>query len=143
MCILYSNRCNKSNISVYKHLSQNIPFVIIIQNEMVKLVERQNSKSMDERLSPEGCFLFLCHMTHFPLLGKDKFPLGVEYIFESKFPLVVRIGLAARACGSGNGQSPSNSVEKFRQSINNSGKSRQERTCTELSPTPALLVRVE
>ena len=55
-------------------------------------------------------FLFLCHKTHFPLLGKDKFPLGVEYIFESKFPLVVRIGLAARACGSGNGQSPSNSV---------------------------------
>ena len=50
-------------------------------------------------------------MTHFPLLGKDKFPLGVEYIFESKFPLVVRIGLAARACGSGNGQSPSNSVD--------------------------------
>ena len=49
-------------------------------------------------------------MTHFPLLGKDKFPLGVEYIFESKFPLVVRIGLAARACGSGNGQSPSNSA---------------------------------
>ena len=51
-------------------------------------------------------------MTHFPLLGKDKFPLGVEYIFESKFPLVVRIGLAARACGSGNGQSPSNSVSR-------------------------------
>ena len=55
-------------------------------------------------------FLFLCQKTHFPLLGEDKFPLGVEYIFESKFPLVVRIGLAARACGSGNGQSPSNSV---------------------------------
>ena len=36
----------------------------------------------------------------------------IEYIFESKFPLVLQIGLAARACGSGNGQSPSNSVEK-------------------------------
>ena len=77
---------------------------------MVKLLERQNSKSMVVRSSPGRCVLFLCHMTHFPLLGKDKFPLGVEYIFESKFPLVVRIGLAARACGSGNGQSPSNSV---------------------------------
>ena len=77
---------------------------------MVKLLEWQNSKSMVERSSPARCFLFLCHMTNFPLLGKDKFPLGVEYIFESKFPLVVRIGLAARACGSGNGQSPSNSV---------------------------------
>ena len=77
---------------------------------MVKLLERQNSKSMVERSSPARCFLFLYHMTNFPLLGKDKFPLGVEYIFESKFPLVVRIGLAARACGSGNGQSPSNSV---------------------------------
>ena len=80
---------------------------------MVKLLERQNPKSMIERSSPARCFLFLCHMTHFPLLGKDKFPLGVEYIFESKFPLVVQIGLAARACGSGNGQSPSNSVLKF------------------------------
>ena len=77
---------------------------------MVKLIERQNSKAMVERSSPARSFLFLCHMTNFPLLGKDKFPLGVEYIFESKFPLVVRIGLAARACGSGNGQSPSNSV---------------------------------
>ena len=47
--------------------------------------------------------------TYFPLLGEEKFPLGVEYIFESKFPLVARIGLAARACGSGIGQSPSNS----------------------------------
>ena len=77
---------------------------------MVKLIERQNSKAMVERSSPARSFLFLCHMTNFPLLGKDKFPLGVEYIFESKFPLVVRIGLAARACGSGNGQSPSNSA---------------------------------
>ena len=54
--------------------------------------------------------LFLCQKTHFHLLGKEKIPLGVGYIFESKFPLVVRIGLAARTCGSGNGQSPSNSV---------------------------------
>ena len=50
---------------------------------------------------------------HFPLLGKEKIPLGIGYIFESKFPLVVRMGLAARACGSGNGQSPSNSAVQY------------------------------
>ena len=38
-------------------------------------------------------------MTNFPLLGKDKFPLGVEYIFESKFSLVVRIGLVGAEMG--------------------------------------------
>ena len=80
---------------------------------MVKLIEQQISNAMVERSSLARSFLFLCHMTNFPLLGKDKFPLGVEYIFESKFPLVVRIGLATRACGSGNGQSPSNSVHCF------------------------------
>ena len=50
--------------------------------------------------------------TYFPLQGKDKFPLDEGDIFESKFPLVARIGLAARACGSGIGQSPSNSVHR-------------------------------
>ena len=65
---------------------------------------------MIERSNPPGCCFQFSAQTYFPLLGQDKFPLGVEYIFESKFPLVVRIGLAARACGSGNGQSPSSSV---------------------------------
>ena len=46
----------------------------------------------------------------FPLQGKDKFPLDEADIFESKFPLVAGIVLAARACGSEIGQSPSNSV---------------------------------
>ena len=67
-----------------------------------------------EPCTRENIFYFFCHKTHFPLLGKNKFPLGVdssvEYIFESKSPLVVRMGLAARSCGSGNGQSPSNSM---------------------------------
>ena len=77
---------------------------------MVKLVEGQSRKCMIEGSIPPGyCFQFSAQ-TYFPLLRKDKFPLGVEYIFESKFPLVVRIGLAARACESGNGQSPSNSA---------------------------------
>ena len=48
--------------------------------------------------------------TFFPLQGKDKFPLDEGYIFESKFPLVVRIRLAARACGSGIGPSPFDSA---------------------------------
>ena len=60
----------------------------------------------------ESCtvLLFICQNSYCPLLGKDKFPLGEGYIFESKFPLVVRIGLVARDCGSGIGQSHSNSV---------------------------------
>ena len=77
---------------------------------MVKLVEGQSLKCMIECSNPHGCCFQFSAQTHFPLLGKEKIPLGVGYIFESKFPLVVRIGLAARACGSGNGQSPSNSV---------------------------------
>ena len=84
---------------------------------MVKLVEGQSLICMIEGLNPPGyCFQFSAQ-TYFPLLRKDKFPLGVEYIFESKFPLVVRIGLAARACGSGNGQSPSNSVATVEQTV--------------------------
>ena len=78
---------------------------------MVKLVEGQSLNCMIEFSNPHGCCFQFSAQTHFPLLGKEKIPLGVGYIFESKFPLVVRIGLAARACGSGNGQSPSNSAE--------------------------------
>ena len=55
-------------------------------------------------------FVSLYNQKYFPLHGEDKFPLWEGYIFESKIPLVVRIGLAARACGSGIGPSPSNSV---------------------------------
>ena len=81
---------------------------------MVKLVEGQSLNCMIERSNPPGyCFQFSAQ-TYFPLLGQDKFPLGVEYTFESRFPLVARIGLAARACGSGIGQSPSNSVGEKR-----------------------------
>ena len=77
---------------------------------MVKIVEGQHINCMIECSNSSGyCFQFSAQ-TYFPLLGEEKFPLGVEYIFESKFPLVARIGLAARACGSGIGQSPSNSV---------------------------------
>ena len=66
---------------------------------------------MNERSNPHGCCFQFSAQTYFPLQGKDKFPLDEGDIFESKFPLVARIGLAARACGSGIGQSPSNSVE--------------------------------
>ena len=77
---------------------------------MVKLVKGQCLNYMIECLNlPEYCFQFSAQ-TYFPLQGKDKFPLDEGDIFESKFPLVARIGLAARACGSGIGQSPSNSV---------------------------------
>ena len=55
-------------------------------------------------------FASLYNQKYFPLHGEDKFPLWEGYIFESKIPLVVRIGLAARACGSGIGPSPSNSL---------------------------------
>ena len=80
---------------------------------MVKLVEGQHINCMSERLNPPGyCFQFSAQ-TYFPLQGKDKFPLDEGDIFESKFPLVARIGLAARACGSGIGQSPSNSVDIY------------------------------
>ena len=78
---------------------------------MVKLVEGQHINYMVERSNPSGYYFQFSAQTYFPLLGEEKFPLGVEYIFESKFPLVARIGLAARACGSGIGQSPSNSVD--------------------------------
>ena len=77
---------------------------------MVKLVEGQHINCMIEHSNPSGYYFQFSAQTYFPLLGEEKFPLGVEYIFESKFPLVARIGLAARACGSGIGQSPSNSV---------------------------------
>ena len=77
---------------------------------MVKLVEEQSLNCMIERLNSHRCCIQFSAQTYFPLLGQDKFPLGVEYTFESRFPLVARIGLAARACGSGIGQSPSNSV---------------------------------
>ena len=77
---------------------------------MVKLVEGQHINCMIEHSNPAGyCFQFSAQ-TYFPLQGKDKFPLDEGDIFESKFPLVARIGLAARACGSGIGQSPSNSA---------------------------------
>ena len=87
-------------------------------------------------------------MTHFPLLGKDKFPLGVEYIFESKFPLVVRIGLAARACGSGNGQSPSNSAEstsktqaeQTNKEVESTSDTQAEQTIKEVEDTSYILV---
>ena len=59
-------------------------------------------------------FASLYNQKYFPLHGEDKFPLWEGYIFESKIPLVVRIGLAARACGSGIGPSPSNSVATAR-----------------------------
>ena len=77
---------------------------------MVKLVEGQSLNCKIERSYLPGCYFQFSAQTYFPLLGQDKFPLGVEYTFESRFPLVARIGLAARACGSGIGQSPSNSV---------------------------------
>ena len=78
---------------------------------VVKLVEGQLINCMIEHSNPHGYYFQFSAQTYFPLLGEEKFPLGVEYIFESKFPLVARIGLAARACGSGIGQSPSNSVQ--------------------------------
>ena len=78
---------------------------------MVKLVEGQSINCMIERSNPPGYFFKFSSQTYFPLQGKDKFPLDEEDIFESKFPLVARIGLAARACGSGIGQSPSNSAQ--------------------------------
>ena len=65
---------------------------------------------MTEHSNLSGCCFQSSAQTYFPLQGKDKFPLDEGDIFESKFPLVARIGLAARACGSGIGQSPSNSV---------------------------------
>ena len=77
---------------------------------MVKLVEGQCLFCMIECSNPLGCCFQFSAQTYFPLQGKDKFPLDEGDIFESKFPLVARIGLAARACGSGIGQSPSNSV---------------------------------
>ena len=64
----------------------------------------------DRAFEPAWMLFSFSAQTYFPLLGQDKFPLGVEYTFESRFPLVARIGLAARACGSGIGQSPSNSA---------------------------------
>ena len=76
---------------------------------MVKLVEGLSLNCMIERLNPPGRYFQFSAQTYFPLQGKDKFPLDEGDIFESKFPLVARIGLAARACGSGIGQSPSNS----------------------------------
>ena len=80
---------------------------------MVKLVEGQSLNCMIERSNPHGCCFQFSTQTYFPLQGKDKFPLDEGDIFESKFPLVARIGLAARACGSGIGQSPSNSAAAF------------------------------
>ena len=77
---------------------------------MVKLVEGQKINYKIVRLNLPGCCFQFSAQTYFPLQGKDKFPLDEGDIFESKFPLVAPIGLAARACGSGIGQSPSNSA---------------------------------
>ena len=77
---------------------------------MVKLAEWQSVNCMIEHSNPLWCYFQFSAQTYFPLQGKDKFPLDEGDIFESKFPLVARIGLAARACGSGIGQSPSNSA---------------------------------
>ena len=77
---------------------------------MVKLAECQSVNYIIERSNPPMCYFQFSAQTYFPLQGKDKFPLDEGDIFESKFPLVARIGLAARACGSGIGQSPSNSA---------------------------------
>ena len=65
---------------------------------------------MIEHSNPLWCYFQFSAQTYFPLQGKDKFPLDEGDIFESKFPLVAPIGLAAPACGSGIGQSPSNSA---------------------------------
>ena len=59
-------------------------------------------KWYDRVLNPPQCYFQFSAQTYFPLDEGD--------IFESKFPLVARIRLAARACGSRIGQSPSNSV---------------------------------
>ena len=82
----------------------------ITQGKVVELVEGHQINCMIECSNLHGCCFQFSAQTYFPLQGKDKFPLDEGDIFESKFPLVARIGLAARACGSGIGQSPSNSV---------------------------------
>ena len=74
------------------------------------LVEGQSINCVIECSNPPRCYFQFSAQTYFPLQGKDKFPLDEGDIFESKFPLVARIGLAACACGSGIGQSPSNSA---------------------------------
>ena len=84
---------------------------------MVKLVEGASLNCMIELSNLPGCYFQFSAQTYFPLQGKDKFPLDEGDIFESKFPLVARIGLAARACGSGIGQSPSNSEELFHNNL--------------------------
>ena len=88
----------------------NKTFFIFTKGTVVKLVEGQSIHWMTKLSNPSGCCFQSSAQTYFPLQGKDKFPLDEGDIFESKFPLVARIGLAARACGSGIGQSPSNSV---------------------------------
>ena len=81
-----------------------------IQATVVILVELQSIIYVIECLNPPRSYFQFSAQTYFPLQGKDKFPLDEGDIFESKFLLVARIGLAPRACGSGIGQSPSNSA---------------------------------
>ena len=47
--MLYSNRCNKSNISVYSRLSQNL---LYLQSKMVKMIERRYSNLNAEWSDP-------------------------------------------------------------------------------------------
>ena len=77
---------------------------------MVKLAEWRSVNYMIKRSNFPQCYFQFSTQTYFPLQAKDKFPLDEGDIFESKFSFVAQIGLAARACGSGIGQSPSNSV---------------------------------
>ena len=82
------------------------PYCHVFDGQVVRAAAPGIGETCDRIL-----FASLYNQKYFPLHGEDKFPLWEGYIFESKIPLVVRIGLASRACGSGIGPSPSNSVQ--------------------------------
>ena len=80
----------------------------VCSSSYIGKVERLISNYMVKSSNPHRALINFLLRLIFPLQGKDKFPLDEGDIFESKFPHVDRIGLAARACGSGIGPSLSN-----------------------------------
>ena len=81
------------------------PYCHVFDGQVVRAAAPGIGETWDRIL-----FASLYNQKYFPLHGEDKFPLWEGYIFEIKIPLVVQIGLAAHACGSRIGPSPSNSV---------------------------------
>ena len=95
----------KKHYGTFYCLMNKFPNCHVFDGQVVRAAAPGIGETCDRIL-----FTSLYKQKYFPLHEEDKFPLWEGYIFESKIPLVVRIGLAAPACGSGIGPSPSNSV---------------------------------